>query len=187
MLKEYFDSSITTLNNINIHHTLNLPSEIYTLIQLENGLILIGLGNGSLYIFNKNNFLKPFLILNIDRFPIINIIELKNNSIICTSNKPAIFIVKENPQNKNEYEIIKKINTKTQGHQINKIIELPNENIISIDNSYITLWNNKLDLIKEKKIGSPLIDIICINKKRVACALPLKKLIIYFENEKLNQ
>lgn len=187
MLKEYFDSSITNLNKINIHHTINLPSEIYTLIQLENGLIFIGLGNGTLYIYNNDNFEKPAFILNIDKYPIINIIQLKNDSVACTSNKPSIFIIKENPQNHNEYEVIKKINTKFQGHQINKIIELPNENIISIDNIYISLWNNKLDLIKEKKINSPIIDIISINKKIVACALPLKKLIIYFGIENLSQ
>ena len=55
MLKSNYDSSITSLKKINIHYTLNLPSEIYTLIQLENGLILIGLGDGSLYIYNREN------------------------------------------------------------------------------------------------------------------------------------
>ena len=187
MLKQKFDSSITNLKNINIHHTLNLPTETYTLIQLENGLILIGLGNGQLYIYNKDNFLKPLYILNIDRYPITHIIQAKNDSLICSSNNPSIFILKANPQNNNEYEIIKKVDTKSLGHQINKIIELPNENIISIDNVYITLWNNKLDLIKERKINSPIIDIILLNKKSVACALPFKKSIIYNNIEKLNQ
>ena len=189
MRKIYFDSSITSLKTINIHHKLNLPSEIYTLVQLENSLILIGLGNGFLYIYKKEKILNPSFILKLDKHPIVNILELKNNSVICTSNKPSIFLLKENSINKNkiEYEITKKISTKPQGHQINKIIELQNDNLISIDNVFITLWTNKLEIKKEKKINSPMIDIISLNKKNVAIALPLKKNIIYIENEKLNQ
>jgi hypothetical protein len=187
MLKNHYDSSITSIKRINIHHTLNLPSEIYTLIQLENSLILIGLGNGSLYIYKKENILEPAYVLKVDKHPIVNILQLKDDTIICTSNFPSIFILKENPQNKVEYEISKKINTKSQGKQINKIISLPNDNLVLIDNVFITLWTNKLELKKEKKINTPIIDIISINKKTLACALPLKKAIIYLENEKLNQ
>lgn len=187
MLKTNFDSSITSLNNINIHHKIDLPSEIYTFVQLENGLILLGLGNGQIYIYKKENILKPSFILKVDNNPILNIIQLKNESLICTSNNPSICILKANPKNNVEYEIIKKVNSKSQGKQINKIIELPNENLISIDNSFITLWTNKLDLKKEKKLNSPIIDIISLNKKIVATALPFKNCIIYFENEKLNQ
>ena len=187
MLKNNYDSSITSIKRINIHHTLNLPSEIYTLIQLENSLILIGLGNGSLYIYKKENILQPAYVLKVDKHPIVNILQLKDDTIICTSNFPSIFILKENPQNKVEYEISKKINTKSQGKQINKIINLPNDNLVLIDNVFITLWTNKLELKKEKKINSPIIDIISINKKIIACALPLKKTIIYLENEKLSQ
>ena len=187
MLKNHYDSSITSIKRINIHHTLNLPSEIYTLIQLENSLILIGLGNGSLYIYKKENILEPAYVLKVDKHPIVNILQLKDDTIICTSNFPSIFILKENPQNKVEYEISKKISTKSQGKQINKIISLPNDNLVLIDNVFITLWTNKLELKKEKKINTPIIDIISINKKTLACALPLKKAIIYLENEKLNQ
>ena len=186
-MKSAYDSSITSINKINIHHTLNLPSEIYSLIQLENGEILMGLGNGLIYFYKKENILKPYYILKVDKCPIINIIQLKDESIICTSNRPSIFIIKINPQDKKEYEITKTVNTKSQGCQINKIIKLPNENIISIDNVYITLWSNNLDLKKEKKINSPMIDIILLNKKKCACALPVKKSILYFDNEKLNQ
>ena len=187
MMKSSYDSSITSLNKINIHHTLNLPSEIYSLIQLENGEILISLGNGLIYFYRKENILKPYYILKVDKCPIINIIQLEDESIICTSNRPSIFIIKKNPQDKKEYEIAKTVNTKSQGCQINKIIKLPNENLISIDNAYITLWSNNLDLKKEKKINSPMIDIILLNKKKCACALPVKKSILYFDNEKLNQ
>ena len=187
MRKSSFDSSITSLKTINIHHKINLPSEIYTLVQLENSLILIGLGNGSLYIYKKENILEPAYVLKVDKHPIVNILQLKDDTIICTSNFPSIFILKENPQNKVEYEISKKISTKSQGKQINKIISLPNDNLVLIDNVFITLWTNKLELKKEKKINTPIIDIISINKKTLACALPLKKAIIYLENEKLNQ
>ena len=187
MLKNNYDSSITCIKRINIHHTLNLPSEIYTLIQLENSLILIGLGDGSLYIYKKENILQPAYVLKVDKHPIVNIFQLKDDTVICTSNFPSIFILKVNPQNKVEYEISKKINTKSQGKQINKIISLPNDNLVLIDNVFITLWTNKLELKKEKKINTPIIDIISINKKTIACALPLKKTIIYLENEKLNQ
>ena len=91
MLKSNYDSSITSLKKINIHYTLNLPSEIYTLIQLENGLILIGLGDGSLYIYNRENNLKPSYILKVDKYPIVNILQLKDETIICTSNYPSIY------------------------------------------------------------------------------------------------
>ena len=187
MLKANYDSSITNLKTINIHYSLNLETEIYSFIQLENGLIVISLGNGSINFYKKDNLLSPFYTIIVDQFPITNIIQLKNDSILCTSNCPAIFIINKNPQNNNEYEIEKKIKTKSQGKQINKIIELPNENLISIDNCFITLWSNNFDIIKEKKINSPIIDIIMLNKKRIACALPIKKLILYIENEKLNQ
>ncbi len=187
MLKSNYDSSITSLKKINIHYTLNLPSEIYTLIQLENGLILIGLGDGSLYIYNRENNLKPSYILKVDKYPILNILQLKDETIICTSNYPSIYILKKNLKNIVEYEINKKINTKSQGKQINKLIQLPNDNLIVIDNVFITLWSSKFDLIKEKKINSPIIDVISLNKKTIACALPLKKNIIYLEIEKLKQ
>ena len=187
MLKSNYDSSITSIKRLNIHHTLNLPSEIFTLIQLENSLILLGLGNGSIYIYKKENILNPAYVLKVDNHPIVNILQLKDDTIICTSNYPSIFILKENPKNKIEYEISKKINIKLQGKQINKILKLTNDNLVLIDNAFITLWSNKLDLKKEKKINSPIIDVIPLNKKIIACALPLKKNIIYLENEKLNQ
>ena len=186
MLKSNYDSSITNLKTIN-HYSLNLETEIYCIIQLENGLIILGLGNGSIYFYKKENLLSPFNTIKVDKFPITNIIQLKNNSIVCTSNNPSIFIINQNPQNGNEYEIEKKVKVKPQGKQINKIIELSNENLISIDNYFVTLWSNNLDEIKEKKLNSPIIDIIQLNKKRIACALPIKKLILYLEPEKLNQ
>ena len=187
MLKNNFDSSITSLKTINLHHSIQLDTEIYDLIQMENGDILLSLGNGSINFFKKDNFLKPYYILKVDKYPLTNIIQLKDESILCASNHPTIFIINKNPQEINEYEISKKINTRSLGSQINKIIQLPNEKLISIDNCYISLWSNDLELIKEKKINSPMIDIILINKKQCACALPVKKSIIYFEQEKLNQ
>ena len=188
MLKANIDSSITSLSKMHLFNKFNFPSEVYTVVQLNNGTILEGLGNGSIYFFMNDNLINPSNILNVDKFPITNIIQLENNSIICSSNSPSLFIIKENPQIKNEYEIIKKKNTKSYPQQnINKIIELPNENLIYIDNYFITMTKNDLSLIKEKKINSPIIDIILINKKTVVCALPAKKSIIYFETEKLNQ
>lgn len=186
-MKNNTEYAITSLKTINIHYTINFPSEVYTLIQLENNFILAGLGNGSLYFFNVNNIQKPFFILNVDDTPITNILQLKNGTIVCATKNPSICTIVEHPQNKNEYEVDKRINIKIQGHQINKIIELENNNIISIDNAYISLWSNKFDLIKEKKINSPIIDIILLNKNKFVCALPLKKCLKYFESEKLNQ
>jgi len=178
---------ITSLKNLNIHYTLSFPSEVYTLVQLERGLILIGLGDGSIYFYKVENITNHFFILKADENPIINILELKNGSLICTTNTPSICIINEHPQNKNEYQVAKRINTKSQGKQINKLIELENENLISVDNTYISLWSNKLDLIKEKKINSPIIDAIELNKKKFVCALPLKKCVRYYEKDNLNQ
>ena len=187
MLKKKYDSSITSLKTINLHHSIKLNSEIYNVIQMENGDLLLSLGNGTINFFKKDNFLKPYYIFEVDKFPITNIIQLENESLICTSSRPSICIVNKNPQEKNEYEISKKKNTRTQGSQINKIIQLPNEKLISIDNAYISLYSNDLELVKEKKINTPMIDIIIINKKKFACAAPIKKSIIYFDLEKLNQ
>lgn len=185
--KNDYSPSITSLKNLNIHYILNFPSEVYTLVQLENGLILIGLGNGSIYFYKVENITKHFFILKADENPILNIRELKNGSIICTTNAPSICVISEHPQNKNEYQVEKRINTKYQGKQINKIIELENENLISVDNVYISLWSNKFNLMKEKKINSPIIDVIELNKKKFVCAMPMKRCVKYYENENLNQ
>ena len=185
--KNDYSPSITSLKNLNIHYTLDFPSEVYTLVQLESGLILIGLGDGSIYFYKVENITKHFFILKADENPILNIIELKNGSIVCTTNAPSICTISEHPQNKNEYQVEKRINTKSQGKQINKIIELDNEKLISVDNAYISLWSNKFDLIKEKKINSPIIDVIELNKKKFVCAMPMKKCVRYYENENLNQ
>ena len=100
-MKNNTEYAITSLKTINIHYTINFPSEVYTLIQLENNFILAGLGNGSL----------PFFILNVDDTPITNILQLKNGTIVCATKNPSICTIVEHPQNKNEYEVDKSNNT----------------------------------------------------------------------------
>ena len=63
MKKNDYSPSITSLKNLNIHYTLDFPSEVYTLVQLESGLILIGLGDGSIYFYKVENITKHLYVI----------------------------------------------------------------------------------------------------------------------------
>ena len=188
MLKQKCDSSIRNLNTIHLHHLISLNSEIYSYIQLENSLlIIIGLGNGTINYFHKEDLFNPFFILHLDNQPITNIAPISNNLIACSSSKPAIYIVGEHPQNQGEYEIKNKINIKNTSVQINKIVSLENSKILTIDNCFLSLWSSNFDIIKEKKINSPIVDLVLLKKKNFVCALPLKQSLTFFEHEKLSE
>ena len=187
MLKQKCDSSVRNLDTIHLHHLINLNSEVYSYIQLENTLIIIGLGNGTINYFNKEDLFNPFFILHLDNHPISNITPIPNNLIACSSNKPTIFIVGEDPQNRGEYEIKNKINLKNSANQINKIVSLENSNILTIDNCFISLWSSNFDIIREKKINSPIVDLLLLKKKKFVCALPLKQCLTFYEHEKLTE
>lgn len=185
MLKQQCDSSIRNLSTIHLHHLINMNSEIYSYIQIEENMIIIGLGNGTLNFFHKEDLFNPFFVLNLGKNPITSLYAFDKKIIASSSTQPTIFIIGEHPQNRGEYEIKKKINLKNASTQINKIKQLENSKIITIDNCFINLWSNNFELIKEKKINSPIVDILLLKKNKFVCALPLKQCLTFYEPEKI--
>lgn len=191
MLKPKFESAIKSIKNVHLHHLSEVDSEAYCINQIHNSFILVGLGNGDIIFYKKENLVNPFYKIHVDGFPITNLVEISDKFISCSSAKPSLIILGEHPQIKNEYEIKSKINLRSSSGSINKLILLPNDIISSVDNMYISLWTFKsqknIELIKEKKIGTPISDIISLNKNTLVCALPLKKSLLFFDSEKLTQ
>ena len=123
----------------NMKNTLtNNKGDIYCLKTLYDGRLAAGDFNSNLIIYNKDTF-NPDVIINNNLGILYNFTQLKNKNIACSfwSNSTLKIIkIKEN----NEYENIQIINS-AHNNNINKIIELKNENLITfLNDCSFNLW-----------------------------------------------
>ena len=183
------DISIENISRINVHHQSKTLSPIYTILQLESGIVVIGLYNGSLNFYSQTDLNNPYSTLNIDTFPINSIIQVQDDQLLCNSG-PFIYLIFENNLKKFDYNKKEKIPLGNINGVINKVLLLPDDSFIIGDNKFISLYKKKgtkMNYIKQIKINSPVIDLMLIQSNEILAASPLKKCLIFIDLDKFTQ
>ena len=133
---------IENISNINVHYQSNASSPIYSILQLESGIIAIGLYNGSLNFYAQADLKNPTSSLMIDKFPINSIIQVQDDQLLCNSG-PFIYLIFENNLKKFDYNKKEKVDIVNIYGKINKVLLLPDDSLIVGDNKYISLFKKK--------------------------------------------
>ena len=181
--------SIENISRVNVHHQSNTSSPIYSLLQLESGVVVIGLYNGFLYFYAQNALKNPYSSLKIDKFPINSIIQVQDDQLLCTSGS-LIYLIFENNLKKLDYNKKEKIVVGNIFGKINKILLLPDDSLIIGDNKFISLYKKKgkkINYIKQIKVGSPILDLVIIQSNLVLAASPEKKSLFFIDLDKFGQ
>ena len=138
---------IENLKNIKILN--NNKGIIYCVKTLDDGRIAAGDEYSNLIIYNKETFYPDIIIRN-NLNSLLTLTQLKNKNIICSfSNISTLKIIKIM---NNEYENIQIIKG-AHNNDINKIIELKNEKLITFSYDYsfkiwkLNKYNNKYEKI----------------------------------------
>ena len=183
------ENLIVNISSTNIHHQSNTSSPVYSIIQLESGLIAIGLKNGSIRFYSQQNFEKPYSTLQIDSLPINSIIQLHDNQLMCCCGS-LIYLIFENNLKKYDYNKKEKVVIQNIHGKINKIILLPDESIISGDSKYVSSLRKKgkkINITKQIKIGSPVLDLLLIQNNMFLAAAPQKQSLSFIDIDKFAQ
>lgn len=181
--------SIENISRVNVHHQSNTSSPIYSLLQLESGVVVIGLYNGFLYFYAQNALKNPYSSLKIDKFPINSIIQVQDDQLLCTSGS-LIYLIFENNLKKLDYNKKEKIVVGNIFGKINKILLLPDDSLIIGDNKFISLYKKKgkkINYIKQIKVGSPILDLVIIQSNLVLAASPEKKSLFFIDLDKFGK
>ena len=113
---------------INIKTLNNNQGAINCIKTLDDGRIAAGDSNSNLIIYNKETF-NPEIIIKNNLGNLFNLIQLKNKNIVCSfKNNCTLKIMKIK---NNDYEDIQII-LNAHYNYISKIIELTNENLITL-------------------------------------------------------
>jgi hypothetical protein len=181
--------SIENISRVNVHHQSNTSSPIYSLLQLESGVVVIGLYNGFLYFYAQNALKNPYSSLKIDKFPINSIIQVQDDQLLCTSGS-LIYLIFENNLKKLDYNKKEKIVVGNIFGKINKILLLPDDSLIIGDNKFISLYKKKgkkINYIKQIKVGSPILDLVIIQSNLVLAVSPEKKSLFFIDLDKFGK
>ena len=177
---------IDDISKINIHHQYDTNCPVYSIIQLDSGIIVIGLYNGSIIFFNANNLEEPYLCLKVDEFPIYSVLQIEDDELICNSGQNLYLIY----ETKTKYNFDKKekiINENLHGN-INSILLMYDKSILIGDDRYISLFNKekkKLKLIKHLKVNAPIMNLNLIQTNLLLATVPSLQKIIFCDAEKL--
>jgi hypothetical protein len=152
--KKLNENNINILNNNNFNNfkienmnnikTLNNnEGGIYCLKILDDGRLAAGDKYSNLIIYNKETF-NPDIIIQNNLSYLWNFTQLKNKNIACLFGYNTLKIIKIKNNNYEDIQIIKN----AHNDDINKIIELKNENLITFSWDYsFKIWklnnNNK--------------------------------------------
>ena len=183
------DISIENISHINVHHQSNTSSPIYSILQLECGVVVLGLYNGTLNFYAQTDLNNPCSSLNIDIFPINSIVQVQDDQLLCNSGS-LIYLIFENNLKKSDYNKKEKIVVGNINGNINKIILLPDDSLIIGDNKYISLFKKKgkkINYFKQIKVNSPILDLLLIQSNEVIAAAPQKKCLIFVDLDKFVQ
>jgi hypothetical protein len=181
--------SIENISNTNVHHQSNTLSPICCILQLESGIIVIGLYNGNINFYSQTDLDNYYSSLKIDSFPINSIYQIQDDQLICCSGT-SLYMIFENNLKKLDYNKKEKIIIENVYGKINKILLLPDESIIVGDNKYISLYRKKgkkISYIKQIKINCPVLDLIIIQSNIVLSAAPQKQSLIFVDLDKFAQ
>ena len=150
---------------------MSLKEPILTIFQNQKISILLQLKDGRLAIYSEDRIIKIYnrnysisFIINKIKSLISSMIQTKDDKLICCSYEITILKI-----NKNDYEIIQEIKTWT-----NKIIEISDNNLISIKNSdmrFYSIDNNKCKLKEEIKFEENVENLIKINNEELCLLL----------------
>ena len=184
-------TKIQNIEKISVHHQSDFPFSIYSIIQLDNGIVAIGLSNSEIYFFYQNNLKQPYYSIQLDSTPIHAMAQLSSEFILCSSGKPALYLLTESNVRKGFYDKKDKLDSNNSLiKQVNKILLLLNDNFITGDNKFISFWNlkgKKIKLLKQIKVGFPIMDILNLKDNTVVCAVPQKQSLIFIDSEKFIQ
>ena len=179
---------IDDISKINIHH-INSPNfPVYSLIQLESGIIAIGLHNGSINFFLLTNLEEPYKCFKVNEYPIYSILQLEEDQLLCSSG-PYLYYIYDTKKNSN-FDKKEKIEIENLHGNINKILSLYDKSFLIGDDKYISLFKKekkKLNLIKHLKINSPIMNLYQIKNNLIIASVPLLQKIIFIDPEKLVQ
>ena len=161
--------------NYNLIMSRQLDSGICSVIILSNKDIAVGKRNGELIIFNQRDLQEITKIQahSDGNTSIYSLLELRDKSIItCGGNKT----MKNYIYNINDKKLIEKqeLFCKNNSGYICRAIELPDNNLVSSDNSNILIWkrdeNDKYKIIKEiTDFGGVMQHLALINDKYIVC------------------
>ena len=184
-------TKIQYIEKISIHHESAFPSSVYSIIQLDNGIVALGLSNSEIYFYSQNNLKHPYFSIELDTDPVHTMIQLSPELILCSSGKPALYLLTESKAKRGYYDKKDKLDTNNSLiKQVNKILLLLNDNFITGDYKFISLWNlkgKKVKLLKQIKVGFPVMDILNLKDNIAVCAVPQKQSLLFFDTEKLVQ
>ena len=180
------DLFIQNITNVNIHHQSNTSSPIISILQLESGIVVLGLYNGILYFYSQTDLDNPYSSLEIDKFPITSIVQVQDDQLLCSCDS-LIYLIFENNLKKLDYNKKEKINIGNIYGKINKVLLLPDDSLIVGDNKYISLFKKKgkkINYVKQIKINSQIIDLILIQSNLILGIAPKKKCLIFIDMDK---
>jgi hypothetical protein len=183
------DLYIENISNVNIHHQSNTSSPITSILQLESGVVVLGLYNGILYFYSQTDLVNPYSSLEIDKYPISTIVQVQDDQLLCSC-ESFIYLIFENNLKKSDYNKKEKIIIGNIYGKINKVLLLPDDSLIVGDNKYISLFKKKgkkINYIKQLKINSQIIDLILIQSNLVLGVAPIKKSLIFVDMDKFTQ
>ena len=181
--------AIENISNINVHHQSNTSSPICCILQLESGIIVIGLFNGNINFYAQTDLDNYYSSLKIDSSTINSIYQIQDDQLICCSGA-SLYLIFENNLKKLDYNKKEKIIIENVYGKINKILVLPDESIITGDNKYISLYRKKgkkINFVKQIKINAPILDLIMIQSNTVLSAAPQKQSLIFVDLDKFVQ
>ena len=160
--------------NYNLIRSLQLNSGICSVIILSNKDIAVGKRNGELMILDPIDLKEITKIqAHSGNTSIYSLLELKDKSIItCGGNKT----MKNYIYNINDKKLTEKqeLFCKNNSSYICRVIELPNNNLVSSDNTNILIWekdeNDKYKIIKEiTDFGGVMQHLTLIKDKYIVC------------------
>ena len=177
---------IDDISKINIHHQYDTKCPVYSIIQLDSGIIAIGLSNGSILFFNANNLEEPYLCIKVDEFPIYSVLQIEDDELICNSGQ-NLYLIYETKMKYNFDKKEKIINENLHGN-INSILLMYDKSILIGDNKYISLFHKEkknLKLIKHLKVNAPIMNLNLIQTNLLLATVPSLQKIIFCDPEKL--
>ena len=129
---------IDDISQINIHHFYDAKIPVCNIIQLDSGIIAIGLSSGNLIFFSATNLDEPYLCLGIDKFPIYSLLQIEDDQLICSSGQ-NIYLLFDTKKDGN-FDKKEKIQNENLNGNVNKIISTYDKSIIIGDDKYISLF-----------------------------------------------
>ena len=177
---------IDDISKINIHHQYNTNCPVYSIIQLDSGIIAIGLHNGSIIFFKANNLEEPYLCVKVDEFPVYSVLQIEDDELICNSGQ-NLYLLYETKMKYNFDKKEKIINENLHGN-INSILLMYDKSILIGDDKYISLFHKekkKLKLIKHLKVNAPIMNLNLIQTNLLLATVPSLQKIIFCDAEKL--